>query len=71
MCDWLNNFYGFIHILVAYITLDIDKMDGYGISDTTCHKYLPRRPWVLATEGPPESSIKMECFSYKGEGVNA
>ena len=26
---------------------------------------------VLATEGTPDSSNKLECFSYKGEWVNA
>ena len=39
------------------MTLTVNKMNGQGTT-------------VLATEGPPNSSNKMECLSYKGEWVN-
>ena len=70
MGDWLNKFYGFFHFSVALYDTAIDKIDGYGLSNTARREYLPRRlkgNAVLATEGTPNSSYKTEHFSYKGE----
>ena len=50
---------------LVYMTLAVHKMDGRGLSNTACCECLP----VPATEGTPDSSNKMEHFSYKSEYI--
>ena len=71
LCDWFNKFYSFSITL----TLAIDNVDECGLNNTTCHKWLPKKTKianaVLAMEGLPDGSNKMEHFIYKGEWTNA
>ena len=55
------------------MTLAIDKMDGHCLSNTvhTSAKKTEVMRYYVVTAGTPDSSNKMECFSYKGEWVNA
>ena len=41
--DVLNNFYGFFHFSVAFLTLAINKMDECGFSNMAHYECLPRR----------------------------
>ena len=57
------------------MTLAVDKINGHGLSNIACCECLPKKTKVhdvvLATEDVlmPNSSNKMEHFSYKGEWV--
>ena len=55
---------------LLYMTLIINKMDGCGLSNTTCCEPLPKKSkgdMILATEGLLDGSNKIKHFSYKGE----
>ena len=68
------SFKAFSAFQLLYMTLAIDKIDRCGLSNTRRHECWPRRLYgnvVLATEETPDSSNKMELFSYKGDLANA
>ena len=56
------------------MTLAINKMDRHGLSNTACHKHLPKTTKVmryqLTTERLPYSSNKTEHLNYTGEWAN-
>ena len=68
----LNQFYGFS---VSLKVLAVNKVDGLGLSNTTCHECVAsgkedKVNTFLATESGillPSSGNKMGCLSYKGD----
>ena len=55
------------------MTFAIDKIDGRVHINTACHNPCQKKlgDAVLATEGLPGSTDKLEHFNYKGEWANA
>ena len=53
---------------LLYMTLAVIKMDGYGFSNTAHRERLTKvMQYYIFTERLPDSSNKLEHFSYKGE----
>ena len=46
MCDWLNKFHGFSLLLIIYMTLVVDRMDGHDHTNTADHERLPKKTKV-------------------------
>ena len=67
----LTNFIGSSTFHLLYMTLAINKMDGYGLSNTAYHECPPKKTKVmrykLQKDCLLDSSNKTERFSYKGE----
>ena len=67
LCDWLTSFTAFPCFQLLYVSSVVNKMDGCGLINTTCHECLPAKEddnMVLAIEGLPS------IYDYSHYGAN-